>query len=90
MAGAVLCMMMMTSCYTYHTVVGEGAKGTTEVKKWNSYLFFGLARVGVSNPKEMAGGAVNYDVKTEMSFVNGLLYGITFGIYAPTTTTVTK
>jgi hypothetical protein len=38
----------------------------------------------------MAGGAKDYNVKTQQTFVNGLLYGITFGIYAPTTTFVTK
>jgi Bor protein len=89
-AGALLCMFMMTSCYTYTTVVGEGAKGNTEVKEWNSYLLFGLIDVGTSDAKQMAAGATNYDVKTQMTFVNGLLYCVTFGIYAPTTTFVTK
>jgi len=89
-AGAMLCMFMMTSCYTYNTVVGEGPKGTTEVKEWNNYLLFGLIDVGTSDPKQLAGGATNYNVKVQHTFVNGLLYAVTFGIYAPTTTTVTK
>ena len=31
----------------------------------------------------MAGGAEDYTVFTRMSFVNGLIGGVTFGIYTP-------
>ena len=82
--------MLLTSCYTYTSVVGKGAQGTTAVKKWNHYVIQGLIPVGVSDAKVMASGATDYTVKTEQSFVNGLLSAITFGIYTPTTTTVTK
>ena len=80
----------MTSCYTYTTVVGEGAKGNEEIKKWNHYLIGGLAPISVSDPKELAGGAENYDVITKHTFINGLIQGITYGIYAPTTTIIKK
>jgi hypothetical protein len=53
-------------------------------------VIYGLAPVGVSDSKQMAGGAENYTVHTRQSFVNGLVSAITFGIYTPTTTTVTK
>jgi len=89
-AGALICMFTMTSCYTYNVVVGDGAKGNTEVKEWNTYFLFGLIPANTSDAKQMAGGATDYNVKTQMTFVNGLLYGITFGIYTPTTTFVTK
>ena len=82
--------MLLTSCYSYTTVVGSGAKGSTEVKKWNHYILWGLAPVGVSDSKQMAEGATDYTVKTEQSFVNGLVSALTFGVYSPTTTTVTK
>jgi hypothetical protein len=90
MAGTLLCSCLLTSCYVYTVVVGEGAKGNTEVAKWNNYVIFGLVPVGVSDAKALAGGATNYTVTTRHSFVNGLLTGITFGIYSPTTTTVKK
>jgi hypothetical protein len=35
-------------------------------------------------------GAENYEVTTRQTFVNGLVSGLTFGIYTPTTTTVKK
>jgi len=88
--GAFVCLFLLTSCYAYTSVVGEGAKGDQKITKWNHYVIEGLVPVGVSDSKAMAGGAKDYTVFTRMSFVNGLIGGITFGIYTPTTTTVTK
>ncbi|WP_394907498.1 Bor family protein [uncultured Mesonia sp.] len=82
--------MLLTSCYSYTSVVGEGAQGSNETTKWNHYVVYGLAPVGVSDSKQMANGAENYTVHTRQSFVNGLVSALTFGIYTPTTTTVTK
>ena len=82
--------MLLSSCYSYTSVVGSGAQGNQEVTKWNHYVIYGLAPVGVSDSKAMADGATNYEVHTRQSFVNGLISIITFGIYTPTTTTVTK
>jgi hypothetical protein len=85
-----LASTMLTSCYTYTSVVGEGAKGNQEITKWNHYVILGLAPVGVSDSKAMAGDAKDYEVTTRQTFVNGLVASITFGIYTPTTTTVKK
>ena len=82
--------LLLTSCYSYTSVVGNGAQGTTETTNWNHYVIFGLAPVDVSDSKQMADGAENYTVHTRQTFVNGLLSALTFGIYTPTTTTVTK
>ena len=82
--------ILLTSCYSYTSVVGEGAKGNSQTTQWNHYVIYGLAPVGVSDSKQMADGATNYTVHTRQSFVNGLVSAITFGIYTPTTTTVTK
>lgn len=82
--------MLLTSCYTYTSVVGKGAQGNVKVTEWNHYLIQGLAPVKISDSKQMAGGAENYTVTTKLSFVNGLVAGLTFGFYTPTTTTVTK
>ncbi|NBC58784.1 MAG: hypothetical protein GVY05_10945 [Bacteroidetes bacterium] len=87
----VMCMTLsLSSCYVNTFSVGEGAQTGMQVKKMNHYLIYGLAPVGVSNPAEMAGGAENYDVTIKHSFVDGLINAITFGIYTPTTTIVTK
>lgn len=80
--------ILLSSCYSYTSVVGKGAQGNTQVTKWNHYLINGLAPVGVSDSKQMANGAKDYTVFTRYSFVNGLVGALTFGIYSPTTTTV--
>ncbi|WP_374166766.1 Bor family protein [Arcticibacter sp. MXS-1] len=80
----------LSSCYTYNATVGSGAKQNVQVKKKNHYVIFGLAPVGTSDAKEMAGGATDYNVTVTHTFIDGLLSGITFGIYTPTTTIVTK
>jgi hypothetical protein len=90
LVGTLLSCFLLTSCYTYTSVVGDGAQGNKEVTKWNHYLIYGLAPTSVSNSKEMAGGAENYEVTTKQTFVNGLISGLTFGIYTPSTTTVKK
>jgi len=82
--------MLLTSCYSYTSVVGKGSQGNSKVTKWNHYVIYGLAPVGVSDSKQMADGADDYTVHTRQSFVNGLVSSLTFGIYTPTTTTVTK
>jgi predicted small secreted protein len=87
---ALLCSTLLTSCYTYTSVVGQGGNSSQSVTKWNHYLLFGLAPVDVSDSKAMAGGSSDYTVTTKQTFVNGLIAGITFGLYTPTTTTVKK
>lgn len=82
--------ILLTSCYSYTSVVGDGAQGNQEVTQWNHYVVYGLAPVGVSDSKAMANGAENYTVHTRQSFVNGLVSALTFGLYSPTTTTVTR
>lgn len=79
---------MLTSCYVQTYSVGQGAQGNTEVQKWNHYVVYGLAPVGVSDPSQMANGAKDYTVTTKHSFVNGLVNSLTFGLYSPTTTIV--
>ena len=90
MSGLFVASILLTSCYSYTSVVGNGAQGNSKVTEWNHYVIYGLAPVGVSDSKAMAGGAENYTVTTRQTFVNGLIPGITFGIYTPTVTTVTK
>lgn len=79
-----------SGCYTYTFDVGEGAQTGVETKKGNHYLLYGLAPINVSNPEELAKGAEDYTVTITHTFVDGLLNAITWGIYTPTTTIVTR
>jgi len=82
--------LMLSSCFTYKYNVGDGAQLGIEITEKNHYFISGLAPGGQSNIEEMAGGASDYSVKIEHSFIDGLINAITFGIYTPTTTTVIK
>ncbi|MEL6975781.1 MAG: hypothetical protein AAGL29_10360, partial [Bacteroidota bacterium] len=59
--------MLLASCHSYTSIVGDGAQGNSQTTKWNHYLIGGLAPVGVSDSKQMAGGAENYTVQTRRS-----------------------
>ena len=82
--------LMMTSCFTYTAVVGKGSQTGVEVTGKNHFLIQGLAPLSVSNAKQMAGGASDYDLTVTHTFIDGLIGAITFGIYTPTTTIVKK
>jgi hypothetical protein len=83
-------MFMLSSCYTYTYMVGSGPQTNVEVKEKNHYVIGGLAPIKTSNPMKMAGGAANFQVTIQHTFIDGLLSALTFGIYTPTTTTVIK
>ena len=87
---ALLCGTLMTSCYTYTSVVGKGAQGGEEVKQWNHYAINGLVPIDVSESKEMAGGTQNYEIEVKHSFINLVVSALTLGLYSPTTTKVKK
>ncbi|MFM7773971.1 MAG: Bor family protein [Candidatus Kapaibacterium sp.] len=92
-SGALLslaCATVLSSCYTLTYNVGEGAKTGLSVSEKNHYLVYGLAGIKTSDPTKMAGNAKDYTVTIEHTFVDGVINALTFGIYSPTTTTVTK
>lgn len=90
LATALVLAGSLSSCYTYEASIGEGARGTTQVKKKNHYLVYGLAPISTADAQQMAGGSNNYDLKITHTFVDGLINALTFGIYNPTTVIVTK
>ncbi|SHN53962.1 hypothetical protein SAMN05444395_101597 [Flavobacterium fryxellicola] len=44
--------VLLTSCFSYTSVVGKGSQGNSSVTKWNHYVVVGFATVGVSDSKE--------------------------------------
>ncbi len=82
--------LFLTSCYTYTFTVGDGPQTGVTVTQKNHYLLYGLAPISTSDPVEMARGSENYEVTIQHTFVDGLLNAITWGIYTPTTTRVTR
>ena len=81
----------MSSCFTQEHVVGNGASGgnSTSQKQW--FILWGLVPLNQVDSKAMAGGAKDYTIKTQESFIDGVI-GMFTGIVtvAPRTVTVTK
>ena len=86
---AVLCLSL-TSCYVHEYTIGNGAQKGIEKTSWNHFAIRGLAPIKTAQPEEMAGGAKDYTVKTRFRFVDYIISSLTYGIYTPTATTVTK
>jgi hypothetical protein len=82
--------ILLTSCYSQTYTVGKGSQTGVVVKEKNHFAIYGLATLNTSSPTEMAGDATDYEVNTQHSFVDGLISSLTFGLYNPTTTKVTK
>lgn len=82
--------VVLTSCFSQTYTVGSGAKTGLTVKKKNHFLILGLVPLETASPTEMAGETTDYTVNNQQSFVDGLLGIITFGIYTPSSTSVTK
>lgn len=81
----------LSSCFTMEHTVGSGAQGATTEQARQWYVLWGLVPLNDVDSKQMAGGATDYTIKTEQSFVDkviGLFTGI-ITIY-PQTVTVTK
>ncbi len=89
---AFIMAVALTSCYNNRILVGNVSENDPVVKvqsQWNSHWLYGLIPGGKTNvkAKEFVKGRKDYVVKTNISFVNGLIGSLTWGIYCPTTTT---
>ena len=86
---ALMCAVL-TSCYTSRTYVGDVKPGAPTVKVNDEnihHLICGLIPIGNNkiDASKYVGERKNYVVKNQVTFVDGFLSCITFGIYTPTT-----
>ena len=80
----------LTSCYTTTYTMGKGAQTGITVKEKNIFLVNGLLSIKTADPQDMAVDAADFTVETKQSFIDGLILGLTGGLVAPMTVTVTK
>lgn len=81
----------LSSCYNTRILVGNvtSQDGMRKVgSTWNSHLIGGLIPLNSAKvaPRDMVAGYQDYMIKTNTSFLNLLVSGVTFGIYTPTQT----
>ena len=87
---ALFLVFSVSSCFTLEYNVGRGAQTGVEFKGKNHYLIYGLAPISTTDPASLAGDTKDYRVTIQHTFIDGLLNALTFGIYSPTTTKITK
>jgi len=82
----------LTSCYSASVLVGDCNPEEPMTKvytKHNTHLIDGLANINTDfKASESVGEYAGYKVNHSITFVDGLLRGITMGIYTPSTTKV--
>ena len=68
------CLLLAgTGCMTLTHVVGEGAQGRHVEKERQWYVLWGLVPINEVDSHEMADGAVDYTVTSQVTFVDGLI-----------------
>ena len=87
----VISVFLFSGCYTMNHKVGQGAQGSTTVEAKQWYVLFGLVPINNVDSKQMASGATDYTVTTQMSFIDVVIGAFT-GIVSvqPMTVKVTK
>ena len=81
-------MMMLQSCYVQNINVGmsESDPAVQVAKVKNHFFLEGLIQPKQDNAKNHVKNDKQFRMKTMTIFWDGVLAGITFGIYTPTTT----
>ncbi len=69
----IFALATLQGCYTMKHTVGDGAKGnvTEEARQW--YVLWGLVPINTVDSKEMARGARDYTVTTQMAPLDVLI-----------------
>ena len=81
----------LSSCFTLEHTVGSGAQNGVENTQRQWYALWGLVELNDVDSKQMAGGASDYTIVSERTFVDSLI-GLFTGIVTiyPQSVTVTK
>ena len=87
---AVCAVLLMSSCYTTSTYVGNTRPNQPMVEVQtvrNPHYLYGLIGESKMKASKMVDGENDYMVKHQMTFLDCVFSSVTFGIYTPTTTT---
>ena len=87
----IVSILFVAGCFTNTHVVGNGAKGNTEVTKQQWFALWGLVPITEVDSKDMADGAKDYTITTQFTPLD-IVIGIFTSIVTvqPMTVTVTK
>lgn len=80
--------VLSAGCYKAVIDTGRPASTTIIQNEWANSFIYGLVPPAVVNTASQCPNGVS-KVETQHSFLNGIAYIVTFGIYSPITITVT-
>ena len=81
---SVIAMLTLTSCATQTFQINKGNTSVAKVDKAQSFFVSGIGQSQEIDAADVCGGADKVvKVETEMTFLNGFLGGLTFGLYTP-------
>ena len=83
-----LAFLAVVACTTHVHTVGKGPQSNEQISQRQWYILFGLIPLNTVNTNSMAGGATNYEVKTETSVVD-IIIGIPASYISVSSRTVT-
>lgn len=88
---AILAIFVLGACYTQTHTVGAGPQTgeVVQVRQW--FVLNGLIALTEADSQEMAAGATDYEIVTEMNMMD-IIIGMFTGMFTvqPMTVTVTK
>ncbi len=78
-------LIAIVGCSANIHQVGKGAQGNQVIEARQWYILFGLAPLNVVDTNQMAGDAVDYEIKTEQSALD-----IIFNIFTSSVTVYSR
>jgi hypothetical protein len=76
-------LLILSSCCRQRFLIDDNAKTIPTYTGTSHFIFWGLGQEEKIDPKEVCDSGKISNVETHLSFLNGLLSGITYGIYSP-------
>ena len=82
-------VLFISACTTHTHIVGNGAQGSAEVSKRQLWVI-SLVPINDVDTRKMAGGATDYEIQTQVEFIDVIVSGLTSGIVTSRNVTVKK
>ena len=82
-------VLFISACTTHTHIVGNGAQGSAEVSKRQLWVI-SLVPINDVDTRKMAGGATDYEIQTQVDFIDIIVSGLTSGIVSSRNVTVKK
>ena len=82
-------VLFISACTTHTHIVGNGAQGISGVSKRQLWVF-SLVPINDVDTHKMAGGATDYEIQTQVDFIDVIVSGLSSGIVTSRNVTVKK